>query len=147
MGVAEIENAFPKIRKEGYKITSQETADYNCFAWAMNDTARWWSPDTNNGYYWPDGVPKTLEVTSFVSLYQKAANYSPCPHDAFETGFEKIAIYVDGKGDVTHVAKQTQSGKWSSKLGDWEDIEHKTLEALEGRFYGKVVQILKRTVT
>jgi hypothetical protein len=27
--------------------------------------------------------------------------------------------------------------KWSSKLGDWEDVEHTTLEALEGDFYGK----------
>jgi hypothetical protein len=49
-------------------------------------------------------------------------------------------------GQPTHAAKQMESGKWSSKLGDWEDVEHATLEALEGDFYGKVAQILKRPV-
>ena len=32
----------------------------------------------------------------------------------------------------------------SALTGDWEDVEHKTLAALEGNFYGSVVQILKR---
>jgi hypothetical protein len=36
------------------------------------------------------------------------------------------------------------SGTWSSKLGVSEDIEHATLEGLEGVIYGKVVRILKR---
>jgi len=146
MGVAAIEKAFPKIRKEGYKITSQETADYNCFAWAVNDTTQWWSPDTGSGYYWLDGIPETLEVTSFVKLYQSAGNFLPCPTHQFENGFEKIAIYADAKGSVTHVARQLPSGAWTSKLGDWEDIQHESLAAIEGQFYGKVAQIMKRFV-
>src|SRR5690348_13841523 len=99
MGVAAIEKAFPKIRKEGYKITSQETSEYNCFAWAMGDTTQWWSPDTNFGYYWPDDVPKTLEVASFVNLYRKAGNYSLCSQAQMEKGFEKIAIYTDANNN------------------------------------------------
>ena len=146
MAVARIESAFPKIRKEGYKITSVETPDYNCFAWAIDDKSKWWSPAADGGYYWPDGVPKNTAVKSFIKLYKIEGGYEPCDNDRVEKGFEKIAIYADTLGDVTHVAKQKTSGKWTSKLGDWEDLEHNTLVALEGDFYGKAVQILKRAV-
>jgi len=146
MGVSTIESAFPKIRKEGYKITSRETTDYNCFAWVAGETAQWWSPDSDGGYFWPSDVPKKTEVKAFVTLYERQGGYSPCSHPGLEKGFEKIAIYANATGDATHVAKQTESGRWSSKLGDWEDIEHNTLAALEGEFYGKAVQFLKRAV-
>ena len=147
MGVSTIEAVFPKIRKEGYKITSSETTEYNCFAWVVGETAQWWSPDSDSGYFWPSDVPKKTEVKSFVKLYERQGGYSPCSHSRPEKGFEKIAIYANANGDATHVAKQTESGRWTSKLGDWEDIEHNTLTALEGEFYGKAVQILKRAVT
>jgi hypothetical protein len=72
--------------------------------------------------------------------------YLPCSNSTLEKGWEKIAIYASDSGEPTHVAKQTKSGKWTSKLCDWEDIEHNTLEALEGDFYGKAVKFLKRAV-
>lgn len=147
MDVAVIEEAFPQIRSEGYQITSDETPDYNCFAWVMGITSQWWSPVNNKGYYWLDGIPKTLAVKNFVELFRQAGNYLPCEHEHAEAGFEKIALFADANGNVTHVAKQIESGKWQSKLGDWEDIEHNTLAALEGKFYGKAVQFLKRAVT
>ena len=40
MGVTAIEKAFPKIRKQGYKITSIETLDYNCFAWVVGNMSQ-----------------------------------------------------------------------------------------------------------
>jgi hypothetical protein len=131
MGVSSIESAFPKIRKEGYKITSKESVDYNCFAWAVGDTAQWWSPDSNNGYFWPNDVPKKLELRSFIKLYELHGGFSPCSSPKPEKGVEKIVIYANDSGEPTHVARQMESGKWTSKLGDWEDIEHTTLEALD----------------
>ncbi len=66
--------------------------------------------------------------------------------------FEKIAIYVDTDGVPTHAARQLPDGSWTSKLGDWEDIQHQTLEALETGNdkahqelgYGKVAKIMRR---
>lgn len=147
MGVSNIEDAFPKIRKAGYKITSPETLDYNCFAWVAEDASQWWSPGVGVGYFWPIGVPTKLEIASFVKLYESHGGFSVCSDARLEKGFEKIAIYANESGEATHAARQTKSGRWTSKLGDWEDIEHSTLEALEGEFYGKAVQILKRAVT
>jgi hypothetical protein len=38
----------------------------------------------------------------------------------------------------THAALQLESGDWTSKLGDFEDISHSTIEAVSGPVYGRV---------
>ncbi len=38
-------------------------------------------------------------------------------------------------------------GKWSSKLGEAEDIEHDSLDDVAGGVYGEVVEVLKRRPT
>jgi hypothetical protein len=63
---------------------------------------------------------------------------------SFEPEFEKVALYSDADGLPSHAARQKGDGFWTSKLGEAEDIEHDTLEALEGEAYGKVKIILKR---
>jgi hypothetical protein len=56
----------------------------------------------------------------------------------------------DGKiatdGELTRAARQLPNGKWTSKLGRWQDIEHE-LDGLVGAMYGTVRQILKRAIT
>jgi hypothetical protein len=66
-----------------------------------------------------------------------------------ENSIEKVAIYVDDAGGPTHAARQLADGTWTSKLGEWEDIQHNTLEAMEdsgglGLGYGKVALVLRR---
>jgi hypothetical protein len=139
-----IESEFPRLRQDGYSITSPGTDDYNCIAWAGGDTTRKWDPDPTSGRYWPKTVPRTLDVESFVQLFALEGGYSPCDSQAFEQGFEKIALFVSLSREVTHAARQLPSGTWTSKLGDWEDIEHSTLSGLESAFYGQVAKILKR---
>jgi len=64
-----------------------------------------------------------------------------------EEGFEKIALYTFG-GEPTHAAKQLPDGRWKSKLGDWEDIEHNTVKAVEDdSMYGEAVQYMKRPIS
>ncbi|MCA1837263.1 MAG: hypothetical protein LC674_00260, partial [Actinobacteria bacterium] len=41
----------------------------------------------------------------------------------FEEGFEKIAIYEHHR-KVTHTARLVADGRWASKMGHLEDIEH-----------------------
>jgi hypothetical protein len=48
-------------------------------------------------------------------------------------------------GEPTHAARQLPNGKWTSKLGRWQDIEHE-LDGLVGEMYGTVKQILKRAI-
>jgi len=58
-----------------------------------------------------------------------------CDNGVLEAGFAKIALYAKG-GEFMHVALQSPQGKWSSKIGGLEDIEHDTLEVLQGDAYG-----------
>jgi hypothetical protein len=62
-----------------------------------------------------------------------------------EPGFEKVALIVDARGVPTHAARQLPTGRWTSNLGAWEDIEHE-LHALEGHAYGIVALLLTRQI-
>ncbi len=67
-----------------------------------------------------------------------------------EAGFEKIAIYVDLEDMAPgHVAK-SDGIAWKSKLGRYQDIEHASLDLLEGDQYweyGIVERILRRPIS
>ena len=41
---AEREAAFPRLARPNYEVTSDETAVYNCIAYAADDTTRKWDP-------------------------------------------------------------------------------------------------------
>jgi hypothetical protein len=132
---------FPNLERTVYEVTSEETVDYNCFAFAAGEEECRWDPVDPDGY-WPDGVPRELTLDAFIKAYQ-TLGYECCNNSDLEPGFQKIAIYTYN-GEPQHIARQEEDGMWKSKLGDWEDIKHE-LEGLENpHFYGVVEQILKR---
>lgn len=145
MGMSDLEDFLPCLAISGYKVTSSRTDDYNCFAWAAEQDDCWWSPDSEE-YFWLEGAPKDLTLDGMVKTYG-LLGYEISESENLEYGFQKIAIYMkDGK--PSHAARQLLSGKWTSKLGGWEDIEHE-LVGLEGsgeHEYGYVQQILKRPI-
>ena len=115
---------------------------YNCIAFAAGKDDQWWWPF---GYatYWPPNIPNEETLDAFIAAFS-SLGYSPCSDGLLESGFEKVAIYTDPQGKPTHMAKQLDSSMWTSKCGAFEDIEHETLEALEGDEYGSVALFLKR---
>ena len=138
-----IERDFPNLSASGYEITSPDTIDYNCIAWAAGDDRRWWWPDSQYIEYWPEGVPREVTVEAFQQAFQ-TIGYEVCPDDSLEPGYQKIAIYADSNGKPTHIARQLENGKWTSKLGQYEDIEHENLPGLAGGIYGDVVAVMKK---
>lgn len=139
---SELEDYFPNLSQTKYEVTSPRTYDYNCFAWAAEENDRWWSPVSSDDYYWPEGAPTQLTVEAFIEAY-RLFGYEPCDRSDLELGFQKIAIYTNANGEPSHAARQLPNGLWTSKLGDWEDIEHE-LDGITGDMYGFVKQILKR---
>ena len=144
----EQEAYFPRLARTDYRVTSQSTPRYNCIAHAAGRSDSWWWPEDAPGVSWPTGVAKEVTVNAFVDAYAQDG-YEECGSPVLEEGFEKIALYVDFDGAPTHAAHQLPNGRWSSKLGEWEDIEHNTLEALEdhnqlGLGYGAVGRLLRR---
>ncbi|MEJ7593846.1 MAG: hypothetical protein WKF77_20085 [Planctomycetaceae bacterium] len=132
---------FPNLTEDNHDITSPTTIKYNCIAWAASNTERWWQP----GVHWPiDSSREDLGVGNLISAF-KSLGYEECDDGTLEQGFEKLAIYGSGLM-YTHAARQLPDGRWTSKLGQLEDITHSTTEAIEGSDYGYVVQFLKRPV-
>ena len=138
-----LENIFPKLANTSYDITSPQDDNYNCIAWAANDNSNAWWPDPFNQYYWPEKIPREQSLQAFIDAYQ-TLGYSVCNNGDVEQGFEKIALYENLSGP-SHAARQFLDGTWTSKLGDYEDINH-VIDALEGVEYGQIVRFLKRHI-
>jgi hypothetical protein len=139
---------FENISPKDFDCSSDPEDDYNCIAWAAGRTDRPWWPTIVAPYFWPDGLPRepiheaeTLE--NFIAAFQMQG-YKVCRSGNFHYRYEKVAIYINDKHRPTHAARLLATGVWSSKLGDEEDIEHGTLECIQGKAYGKVAVFLKR---
>ncbi len=137
---AELERLFPALADGGYVVSSPEATSYNCVAWAVGESHRWWQP----GIYWP--IPSGDDLATLVALFT-SMGYAPCDGDGLEPGHEKVALYADDLGDWTHAARQLPDGWWTSKLGQGVDIRHRTSQALIGEVYGAVRAIMKRATS
>lgn len=96
------------------------------------------------GYYWPPGAIEGDGLDALVSAFE-AIGYEMCTCGESQVeGFEKVVLYVDSDGDWTHAAKQLEDGEWSSKLGDEEDIQHRSPHGLASKAYGSAVCYMRR---
>lgn len=125
-----------------YKITSPETNRYNCIAWAAGEYQQWWEPDIYNIYYWPPSAPRIMTLDAYIKAFE-SVGYKLCQDGNYQHGFIKIAIFVDNNHIPTHAARQLPNGKWTSKCGTLEDIEH-DLTGLCGQWYGNVCCYMKK---
>ena len=129
LNLKKLETLFPKLRPGNYKVTSQQTPQYNCHAWAAGDQDRWWDPDPQNICHWPPGVIREYTLEAFKRAYQ-TLEYKECESGDFESGFDKIAIY-------------TKDEKPTSKLGEYLDISHE-IDGVSGNEYGEIRVFMKR---
>jgi hypothetical protein len=139
---------FPHLtygKNANHKITSCETKRYNCIAWASGDIERPWWPNAY-GHYWPPGISETDEIPSFIEAFQ-LLGYTKCLDGLLEEGFEKVALFAHKDGTPTHAARQLKNGKWTSKLGPFQDIEHDLCHDVRGPVYGSVCCFMRRPIT
>jgi len=134
----------PNLTAANHTVESPATPRYNCIGWAAGSDVQWWWP--TGRYYWPPNVAREETVDAFIRAYG-TLGYVQCDNGAAEDGFEKIVIY--GKAEAghilpTHAARLLPNGRWTSKLGNFEDIEHSCPEDLNCPPYGKPVCYLKR---
>ncbi|MCE2805969.1 MAG: hypothetical protein LW700_12280 [Gemmataceae bacterium] len=136
-----LEMAFPALASGNYAVTSPAVSDYNCIAWAAGESDRWWWPDPLGLNFWPPEIPRLETIDSFRLAFE-ALGFAKAKNDQPEPGMEKIAIFAQG-GKPTHMARQLENGRWTSKMGQSEDIEH-ALRDLEGVLYGEVALFMGR---
>jgi hypothetical protein len=121
--VKHLEALFPGLTSTTYAATSPKDPTYNCIAWAAGDTANWWWPGPDmKAEFWPPGVPR-VDTLAASQAALASLGYSPSPDERLRAGVEKIAIYADARGEVTHAADNSrtaagpaswESGKTSS---------------------------------
>jgi hypothetical protein len=136
-----IRDTFPSLRNDDYEETSPQTCVYNCIAWAAEDIQKWWWPSPDS--FWPLDSIEDETVENFQSAFEITGGYAVCEDGHPEPGFEKIAIFASGQR-VTHMARQLQSGVWTSKLGSGWDISHRSLAGVNCGEYGEAVSFMRR---
>lgn len=139
---------WPNLGPHNAFITSAETPDYNCLAFGAGKSDEWWEPyvipPDNPTVYWPSHVHPENRPEDWAAALA-TVGFTACGNHDLEPDFVKVAIYADTAGNATHVARQLSDGRWTSKLGSFEDIVHDNLQALEGGLYGRVVVCLRRS--
>ncbi len=141
-----LEKIFPNLASAGYSPRSEKSAAYNCIAFAAGDETRKWEGYREVGYHWPEGAKAGYAIEALISAFGHL-HYSLCDSEVLESDCEKVALYVDKEGFWTHAAKQCDDGQWMSKLGNVEDIIHRTPDAVAGPdpAYGEVACYMKRS--
>jgi hypothetical protein len=132
---------FPYLNAENHRVTSPESPDYNCVAWAAADTQHWWQP----GVFWPVQTQPDDFGLNVLEQAFAALGYVACEDENIEPGFGKIALY-EASSYYTHVARQLPNGHWTSKLGRSEDVEHESPNDIAGGVYGAVVRFMKKEI-
>lgn len=141
-----LEATFPGLARGAYTVTSPRSQQYNCIAWAAGDASNWWWPGPNlEAEYWPAAVARVETLDAFQAVFA-SLRYVVCESGDVEPGFEKVAIFADNNNAPKHAARQLPNGRWTSKIGALEDIEH-ALRDLEGEEYGSVVVFMKRAIS
>ena len=136
---------LPNLNSGNHRITSPRKNRYNCIAWAANVDTQWWWP-TRKGF-WPPGIPREETLSAFLAAFA-TLGYEECRNGSLEHGYEKVALYArrNENNDLvpTHAARQLRDGRWTSKLGSQEDIEHLEVENVNGPSYGSAVKFMRR---
>jgi len=139
-----LERLFPALAESVYGKSSEQDSGYNCFAFAVHDTGQWWQKVAVRGYYWPlERDDRTEDWVRALELN----NFRTTDNWDLEPGLEKVCIYVTASGSPEHIARQLESGLWTSKIGEYEDIQHASLQALESDDYGAPKIVMSRKVS
>ncbi len=93
--------------------------------------------------YCPPGVVREETIDTFRDAFL-SLSFVVCNCSNHESGTVKIALFADEMGNPKHAARQLPNGRWTSKIGNLDDIEHE-LHDLEGSDYGSVVLVMKRS--
>ena len=141
----DLRRAFPNLTPENHAVASPRTDEYNCIAFAAGNQKSLVVARSGRSVVLAAEAAREESVAAFRRAFS-SLGYEPVRRLEPEPGYEKVAIYAIG-GTPTHAARQLPNGRWASKLGELEDIEHATLDVLVGTVYGDVAIIVRRGVS
>ena len=138
------ERLIPSLQGSDYEPQSNRNPAYNCFAWAAHDHENWMEPPGTAAWTsWPSDLPTWPTLENYMRAYEREG-FVECPDGTLESGYEKIALFIDDDGAPQHAARQLPSGRWTSKLGKGIDIEHDLATLVGEPAMGNVEKFMKR---
>lgn len=142
--LASLRTYAPLLDAGSFIATSDLDRTYNCAAWAVGiSSGNWWpEPDAEDEYFWPDGALRDGSVEAILDGYSRLG-FVVCENAELEPGVYKIAVFSTRLGSPQHVARQLPDGRWASKMGELEDIEHASLRDLSQGRYGLPTRFMK----
>ena len=75
-----LEEIFPNLAAAGYSPKSEQSAVYNCIAYAAGDETRKWAGYRELDYHWPDGAKEGASLDALISAFV-ALGYAVCNTD------------------------------------------------------------------
>jgi len=135
-----IEKSFPNSYKEPFEITSSETPDYNCLAWALNDNSKWYESDDD--YFWFNDIARDNLLTTIQKIFENLG-FHQTNFAKYQIDYERIALFSIDNNECSHLARQIDEDKWTSKLGSSYDVNH-SIKSIENGIYGNAVIFLER---
>lgn len=149
-----LSDVFPDLKNDvNFEILSPRTPKYNCIAWAMQFEDRWVSIFDYPGYWWPEGVEKTMSPSALIHAFE-AVGFTLCDNSYLEDGFDKVVLYKkEGNEEWTHAARIVSETTEHSKFGQsWDgthshDVLCKTGVGYEDSSYGIPYAFMKRSTT
>lgn len=142
---------FPDLANDNnFKILSECTPVYNCIAWAMGYNDRWVSPFLYPGYWWPDGVVRSMAPEALIQAFQ-VEGFEMSDDILLEDGYSKVVLYKNLAGDQwTHAARIVTDDTEYSKFGQSFDGQHshevlcRTSAGCSDQSYGTAFAYMKR---
>jgi hypothetical protein len=128
-----IDDRFPTLARDGYKITSPRDDTHNCVGWIARDLGQWWEPCLDGGTWFREVSEADLDagdLAEYLALFREWG-FEECGDGELVDGVEKIAVYA-AESEFAHVAYQRVDGEWSSKLGKLNDVRHECVASLSG---------------
>ncbi len=145
-------SVFPDLMDDvNFEILSPETPKYNCIAWAMQFEDRWVDVVDGPGFWWPNGVEKTMLPSDLIHAFE-AVGFTLCANSHLEDGFDKVVLYKkEDSEEWTHAARIISDTMEYSKFGQSWDGTHsrgvlcKTGIGYENFSYGVPYAFMKRS--
>jgi hypothetical protein len=135
-----MDKSFPNSFLEPLEISSPETGDYNCLAWALNDNSKWY--ESEDDYCWFDKIDRDNKLSTIQKIFEQIG-FNLTRNSEYQVDIERVALFSTDNIDCSHLARQIGKNVWTSKLGSSYDVNH-TLRAIEDGIYGNPILFLER---
>jgi hypothetical protein len=95
---------------------------------------------------WTAGARYRFGLEAPISAYE-VIGYRLCPGGGPvpEEGYDKVALYAENS-EWRRAAKLPEDGRWSSELGDLEDVSRDSPEDVCGKFHGELACFMLRAI-